>query len=49
MPANGADGDAAHEPQHPQGISLGLLKEMAQGERQGQLRWGLGAGWLLGR
>lgn len=42
MPANGETVTLPTSPSIPVGISLGLLKrEMAQGERQGQLRWGL--------
>lgn len=50
MPANGETVTLPTSPSIPVGISLGLLKrEMAQGERQGQLRWGLGGRvWLLG-
>ena len=43
MPANGETVTLPTSPSIPVGISLGLLKrEMAQGERQGQLQWGLG-------
>lgn len=48
MPANGETVTLPTSPSIPVGISLGLLKrEMAQGERQGQLGWGWGR--LLGR